>query len=265
MRNLHRSLTRRLHIETLSERINPVVINGTAGNDTITTQLLFDPGETTPYAADILVNGAAKGQVQIIGQWDLPSTSYFIDQDLIMNGLGGKDRIEVGLLRPQDNSVTHIVLNGGNGNDTLVGGNGHDELNGGNGADDLYGGIDEDELTGDQSDTRLVGGGGTDTLIFAARGNVQVTTSSLNANGHVLSDSDGTFGGFFSIVLNGSSGPDVLDAAGFTSAVVEIHGKGGADVISAGSSAPSSMAAAATTRSLAAPATTPSPVARAMM
>lgn len=231
-----RSRIRRLRLETLHDRINPVVVSGTPGNDIITSQLLFHVGENSPYAADILVNGVAKGQVQITGQWNFPSTSYFIDQDLTLNGLGGNDRIEVGLLRPQDIPGAYTHVNGGAGRDTLVGGNGHDDLDGGAGADDMFGGIDEDTLTADMADVRLIGGGGQDTLVYAASGIVRLTNTSLIANGTMLSEANDTFAGFFSIVLNGSAGSDSFDASQSGGAAIELHGNGGNDFLSAGGS-----------------------------
>jgi len=221
-------------LEVLGERVNPVVINGTAGNDVITTELLFNEGATDPHAANVLLNGSVAGTVNITGAWPFPTTSYFIDQELTINGLGGNDRVEVGLLRPRDGDRIH--LNGGPGNDTLVGGNGHDHIDGGPGADDMFGGIDEDTLFGDMADVRLVGGGGQDRLEMNVAGVVKITDTSLTIGGRTLSDAAGTYGGFFAIVLNGSSGNDVLDASAFTNVVVELFGNGGNDVLASGAS-----------------------------
>jgi Ca2+-binding RTX toxin-like protein len=228
---------RSLRLEALGDRINPVVVNGTPGDDLITTELLVRDGETEPYAADVLVNGAVAATVNITGAHTSPTVSWFIDQDLVMNGLGGNDRLEVGLLRPQFG--THIRLNGGPGADVLVGGYGHDELVGGSGADDLDGGIDEDDLFADAADVRLVGGGGVDSLHVTAAGLVRVTNTTLTAGGRTLTEAAGTFVGFGRIVLTGSAGADVLDASGFTGPFVELYGNGGNDVLASGASSQS--------------------------
>src|SRR4051812_33790772 len=152
----------RLRFEPLGDRITPTVtVNGTLRADVITTHLLPD-GSSDPTSVEILVNGAVKATVGITGSWPFPTTSYFLADALVINGLAGNDRIELGLIRPA--SGDYITVNGGAGNDTVVGSNGHDSLVGGPGADDLFGGIDEDTVVADAADVRLVGGGGVDWL-----------------------------------------------------------------------------------------------------
>jgi len=58
------------------------------------------------------------------------------------------------------------VLDGGNGNDTLIGGNGHDVLLGGSGSDILIGGAGSDILYFGVGDQYVAGGDGADTFFF---------------------------------------------------------------------------------------------------
>src|SRR5215213_10996953 len=144
----------RLRVESLGDRVTPTVtVNGTAGPDVITTRLLPE-AESEKTSVQILVNGAVRQTIALDGAWTSPTTSWFLTEGLAINGLGGNDRIELGLIRPPQGGG-YITVTGGLGNDTLVGGNGHDWLVGGPGADDLSAGIDEDVVVADPADVRL--------------------------------------------------------------------------------------------------------------
>jgi Ca2+-binding RTX toxin-like protein len=58
-----------------------------------------------------------------------------------------------------------VVMNGGNGKDTLVGGSGADTLNGGNGKDTVSGGDGDDLIDGGRGKDTLSGGLGMDHFV----------------------------------------------------------------------------------------------------
>lgn len=116
----------------------------------------------------------ADATVHVAGLAAETTISHFDAGDhLTVNGLGGNDRIDAGLL-PQSMTLT---LDGGEGNDTLFGGAGADLLLGGAGNDLVVGGKGDDVAIlgagddtfawapGDGSDT-IEGGLGTDSLAF---------------------------------------------------------------------------------------------------
>jgi Ca2+-binding RTX toxin-like protein len=216
----------RLRVEPLGDRVTPTVtVNGTLGTDVITTHLLPD-GSSDPTSVEILVNGVARATVGITGSWPFPTTSYFLADALVINGLAGNDRIDLGLIRPR--SGDYITVTGGAGNDTIVGSNGHDSLVGGPGADDLDGRIDEDTLVADPADVRLVGGGGIDTLeMTGIRGVATLTPTSLTINGRTLTEADGTYSGIGIADLTGSLTNDTFTVTGLFR--VRLNGNGGND------------------------------------
>ena len=165
-----------------------VGVDTLGGNDTITNSVLtpgpasvnIDGGadsDTTTYngtaAADtigIALNGTAVATFTPTG--GLQNTTNV--ENLAVKGLGGDDTI------PGQNgiaSLTHLTIDGGDGNDTLAGGDGDDTLLGGNGNDTIdgnrgndvaFGGGGNDTFVwdpGDGSDT-LEGQGGTDAMDF---------------------------------------------------------------------------------------------------
>ena len=124
-----------------------VIVNGTAGDDTI---------KIARNGSTVTVNGLA-AQVTI-AHADATDT-------LVVNGLGGNDTIDASAL-----SAGHInlMLNGGDGNDTLIGSDGNDLIIGGRGNDVALLGKGDDTFVwnpGDGSDT-VEGQAGTDTLLF---------------------------------------------------------------------------------------------------
>jgi len=98
------------------------------------------------------------------------------------------------------------ILNGGNGNDTLIGGDDKDTLNGGAGNDTLIGGGGNDTLNGGDGDDTLFGGGGDDTVI----GGKGTDTAFLGAG----NDTFIWFPGDGSDVVDGGAGFDTLDFRG---------------------------------------------------
>lgn len=89
-----------------------------------------------------------------------------------MFGLGGNDTLQ---LSEVNGALPMAVMQGGEGNDTLIGGSGNDQLFGqaGNdnlqgkgGFDFLFGGLDNDTLTGGDADDQVFGESGNDRLIW---------------------------------------------------------------------------------------------------
>lgn len=220
-----------LRLEHMEDRTVPaVVVNGTAGNDVITSAIFAVP-DSTLYLAEIYVNGAVAYSFTN-NTWNAPEISVFLPEALTVNGLGGNDRIELGKIRDPEFVYAPTVVHGGPGNDTIVGSNGNDELYGDAGADSLNGGIDEDTLVGDASDKSFVGGGGIDLLkIENFAGTLRATPDYLNLNGNKLTVAAGTFFQIMALDITGSNGPDTIDLDEFPSFLVNASGLGGNDTI----------------------------------
>ncbi|MGZ7086716.1 MAG: beta strand repeat-containing protein, partial [Ilumatobacteraceae bacterium] len=145
-----------------------VGVDTLGGNDTITNSVLtpgpasvnIDGGadsDTTTYngtaAADtigIALNGTAVAAFTPTG--GLQNTTNV--ENLAVKGLGGDDTIQGqnGIA-----SLTHLTIDGGDGNDALAGGDGDDTLLGGNG---------NDTIDGNRGNDLVLGGGGNDTFLW---------------------------------------------------------------------------------------------------
>ena len=156
-----------------------LVINGTAGNDTITLNSI-DPA----FAASLTVNGH--------GGNDTVNASTF-DRAVTVDGGAGND-----------------TLVGGSGNDSLVGGLGTDSLNGGLGDDTLVGGAGNDWLGGDDGNDMLFGQDGNDTL---AGGNDNDSLDGGTGNDSLSGDNgnDTLLGQDGTDTLEGGNNDDSLD------------------------------------------------------
>ena len=124
-----------------------VNVLGTAGDDHIAI---------ASSGTSVVVNGLA-AQVKISG-------ADATDR-LVVNGGGGNDVINAAGLHAGQVS---LILNGGDGDDTIVGSAGNDTVNGGRGNDVASLGAGDDSFvwnSGDGSDT-VDGGAGNDTLLF---------------------------------------------------------------------------------------------------
>jgi Ca2+-binding RTX toxin-like protein len=176
-----------------------VIVNGTAGDDTI---------KATGGAQGITVSGLA-ATVKITG---LEGTS----DALTINALAGADKVDASGLAAGGAQLTLI---GGDGDDLLIGSQGDDTIFGGRGNDVAFLGAGNDTFVwnpGDGSDT-VEGQGGTDTLQFnGANINEQID---LSANGTRLR-------------LTRDVGNVVMDVNGVEQ--VNITAKGGADTITVG-------------------------------
>ena len=143
----------------------------------------------------------------------------------------GNDQVTIGALPP--GMETTVVVNGEDGNDTIVGtgsptavqfygGNGNDSLTGSDFGDQLDGGDGNDLLAGRGDDDRLSGGDGNDTL--------EGDGGDDFLNGQ--SDDDVVIGGADDDRLLGGSGNDTLDAGEGRN---RISGNAGDDTLQSGS------------------------------
>jgi Ca2+-binding RTX toxin-like protein len=147
-----------------------VVVNGTAGDDAITSSSANGVVTVAGLAARVRITGtdAAGDRLEV-------------------NGLGGGDAIDATGLEPAE---MQFRADGGSGDDVLLGGDGDDVLSGGDGADVLFagsgdnvafGGAGDDVLRGEEGDDVLDGGAGDDILIGNAGDDVLL-------NGEVVFD-----------------------------------------------------------------------------
>lgn len=161
---------------------NPLVINGTNGNDDIF--VASGGGVLSVILNDVLTNYRLS---DVIG--------------IQLNGLDGYDVLSAhGLAMP-------ITINGGLGNDWIYGGQGNDLLNGDTGQDTINGGPGNDTIDGGADADSLIGGGGVDVFVGTP------TDVSLSANAVLEQRPVGTIVGTLS-----STDPDVGET--FTYALV---------------------------------------------
>ncbi len=133
---------------TGDDQADTVVVNGTAGDDTIRVATAGAAVVVTGLAAKTNINGIDAG----------------VDA-LTINGLGGADTIDASHLHAGQMNLT---INGGDGNDTITGSAGDDLVFGGRGDDVALLGGGNDTFVwnpGDGSDT-VDGQAGADTLLF---------------------------------------------------------------------------------------------------
>jgi Ca2+-binding RTX toxin-like protein len=152
---LHPDAGDRLAVNGLDGK-NRVDVNGTAGDDTLT--VAGDPSEITVAGLPALVS--------------IPTPAA--GDTLSVNGLGGNDRLDATALQAQPAA---LVLDGGDGDDTIagsqgvetsIGGNGNDVVDGNRGNDVALLGAGDDTFVwdpGDGSDT-VEGQAGSDTMRF---------------------------------------------------------------------------------------------------
>lgn len=152
---------------------NLVEINLGDGNDVLKVDFGMSPGA-------VLVNGGnGNDKITIIGGFDFfpidlndlgDHANQIEDHDhtgedrlgffgtSTVNGGSGNDRIE------GRDTLNDLILNGDDGNDSIIGGSGDDVIQGGRGTDTLSGGDGSDELLGGDGADQLRGDRGTDTL-----------------------------------------------------------------------------------------------------
>lgn len=156
-----------------SVTVNPTIISvsfdGGAGNDSLTIN------GTANDDAYTVVGAAASSVRGTIAQTAVERWTF--------NALGGNDSIDAAA------ATAALVLNGGDGNDTLVGGAGADSISGGNGHDSLAGGDGNDTLAGGAGQDTLAGGAGND-IVGGDVDNDQITWT-VGSGSDALAGGDG--------------------------------------------------------------------------
>ena len=178
---------------TATASVTRVTINAGPGNDRVTVQ---DVGGAAGVL--LVVNGENGGDTIDASGADLG------DVRLLVEGGNGNDSIT--------GSDNDDLLRGGNGNDVIDGGAGVDTIDGGDNHDVLSGGADDDRITGGLGNDTLNGGAGNDVL-QGEEGHDLLTGDDGNDT------LDGNGGDDF---LNGSIGDD------------ELYGHDGADSLYGG-------------------------------
>jgi Ca2+-binding RTX toxin-like protein len=149
-------------------QVDTVNVDGTAGDDRISV---------VSSGSSVVVNGLA-AQVTING------ADASADQ-LVVNGGAGDDIINASGLRA---GQVNLIINGGDGNDTITGSAGNDTVIGGRGNDVASLGAGNDTFVwnpGDGSDT-VDGGAGNDTLVFNGANIDENMEISANGRGATL-------------------------------------------------------------------------------
>jgi Ca2+-binding RTX toxin-like protein len=173
-----------------------VIVNGTAGDDTVTV---------ASSGAGVVVNGLA-AKVTLVG------TEGALDS-LTVNGLGGNDTINASALKA---GQINLTINGGAGDDKIIGSQGDDLVIGGQGSDTALLGAGNDTFVwnpGDGSDT-VDGQAGSDTLLF----------NGANVNENIDISANGGHARLSRDVANITMDLDNVET-------VDVNAKGGADTI----------------------------------
>jgi Ca2+-binding RTX toxin-like protein len=177
----------------------PYTINGTAGNDYITVSYSNHP-ILGPH-----VTFQVNGNPTVIGFPDY-------GQAVQINGLGGNDYMRA--------SGSGVVIDAGDGNDTIVGGGGADAIVAGNGSDIINGGLGADQISG---------GGGIDTVDYSSR-TVPVSVVLEGAAFDGQAGEGDNVANDIEVILGGSS-HDYLSVGNALGGYQKLVGNGGNDVI----------------------------------
>ena len=143
----------RPRLEELTPRITPV-LTALFADGTLTVTGDGD-NDSAALAAD------ATGNILLNGAPVAGSPTFGNTLAILMQGGGGNDVLDVSALPGAGRTV---VMDGQDGDDSLVGGQGADSLTGGPGNDTLRGGPGDDVLIGEAGDDRLDGQTGDDRL-----------------------------------------------------------------------------------------------------
>ena len=185
---------------TAGPTFNSVIVNAGSGDDTVNVSDLS------------LVNGLLLSIQGGVGD-DLLSAvgSPIGNARLIMDGGDGNDTVLGGLGdETLLGSAGKDVLNGGGGNDTLSGGLGNDTVDGGAGNDFVDGDAGQDTVRGGDGDDIANGGVGDDT-VDGGSGNDTLSGNDGDDSLLGLSGNDSLLGGNGLDTLGGGDGNDTLD------------------------------------------------------
>jgi Ca2+-binding RTX toxin-like protein len=184
----------------------------TGGVLTVTTDA-GDAVSVTCVAGDIQVNGADPGSgVATCASVVLISVSGdALGNTFDLSGVVGADYT----------TLTHVQVNGGDGDDVITGAaDVKNHLIGGPGADQITGGGADDFISGGLGDDQIDGGGGTDKLIESGDVSFTLTDAALTGLG-----SD-TLASIERGQLAGGIAANTIDASGFSGSVVLSGGRG---------------------------------------
>lgn len=176
------------------------------------------PGSREPFTNDQLVftTGAGDDRVGVKqrdnGTLDVSvnGESYEVNlgrgQELTIRAGAGDDVIEVA-----PNVTVNIVVEGGDGDDTITTGAGDDRIDGGAGNDTIFSGAGRDDIFGNSGDDVIVGGDGVN-IIHGGDGNDEITAGSGTNFIEGGAGDDVILGGGKSDILSGGVGNDRIVA-----------------------------------------------------
>lgn len=124
------------------------------------------------------------------------------DQELTIRAGAGDDVIEVA-----PNVKVNIVVEGGDGDDTITTGAGDDRIDGGAGNDTIFSGAGRDDVFGNSGDDVIVGGDGVN-IMYGGDGNDRITAGSGTNYIEGGAGDDAIQGGGESDILSGGLGND---------------------------------------------------------
>ena len=184
----------------INGRLQNVIVDGLAGDDTITIGNLNGVGflQLSVRGGDgndiLTAAGSSIGAVRLSLSGDNGNDTLTgsLGNDTLLGGAGNDG------------------ANGGAGNDTISGGIGNDQLGGGSGNDSIDGGDGNDFATGDAGDDSIRGGNGKDTL-KGADGADTLNGEAGDDNLNGMAGDDSILGGVGKDALAGGAGNDTLD------------------------------------------------------
>ncbi len=224
-----------------------IEVDSTRLTGSVAAQIAVDPALATRLAvsltshanAPIVRFGAPNNGVTLAGGTGFDTLSVVslpngFAKKLTLLGLGGDDTLT-------SNVLAGTLLDGGEGNDSIVGGAGKETMLGGNGNDTLIGNGGDDSLTGGAGIDLLTGnlgndvltGDANDTLIESGDVNFTMTGTSLAGLG------TDKLSGFGAVRLTGGASANNLKVTGFSGRVTLIGGEGNDTLTGGGSGATS--------------------------
>lgn len=221
--------------------LEPISIDGTPA------EIIFNLPSTNDGDVTLSDIGGADGVLRLSGS-TFESTDFSVGNatSIVINGLGGHDRITVQSI---DTTYTGlIILDGGEGNDTLtgsingdriLGGIGDDLIDGGSGNDSVLAGDGVDTVTGGDGNDSLDGGSGND-RIFGGDGDDVIMGLTGADRIEAGAGNDYVYGGNGNDTIDGGTGNDVLqgqendDSLSGNDGDDSLYGLNGNDVITGG-------------------------------
>jgi Ca2+-binding RTX toxin-like protein len=211
--------------------------------------ITLEAGQNNVSISSTLIAGVAKLRVVIdtVEQVAFSNISASLVQSITITGNARANNIDLsGVTMAAFTNLGSVLVNGGDGNDTIKGTFQADTLNGEGGDDSITGGAKNDKLTGGagmdvldgeagndslvggtENDT-LRGGTGNDFLEESGDMNFTLTNTSLTGANSVMLNviESNTLSGIESVKLTGGAGNNTLDATAFTGSVTLLGGAG---------------------------------------